>query len=63
VLADARELRAGHLDLAIGLTAAVNAVLADRWDTDVMITLDRRHFRAVRPLRGEAFRLWPDDLR
>jgi hypothetical protein len=37
--------------------------LADRYGTDVVLTLDRRHVRAVAcPGRDEPFRLLPDDL-
>jgi predicted nucleic acid-binding protein len=47
----------------IGLTDTMNVVLAAEYRTDVMLTLDRRHFRRVRPLTGHTeFRLWPDDL-
>lgn len=35
---------------------------ADEFDTDAISTLDRRDFRALRPLhRYPAFRLFPDD--
>ena len=50
-------------DLRLGLTDASLVVLADRVGTLDLLTLDERHFRAVRPLQGEAFRLWPADLR
>jgi predicted nucleic acid-binding protein len=47
----------------IGLTDTMNTVMASEYHTDVILTLDRRHFRMVRPLSGHtAFRLWPDDL-
>jgi predicted nucleic acid-binding protein len=46
----------------IGLTDTMNVVMAAEYHTDLLLTLDRRHFRMVRPLTGhEAFRLWPDD--
>jgi predicted nucleic acid-binding protein len=49
---------------AIGLADAMNVVLAREFRTDVIATLDRRHFRMIRPLtRHEAFRLLPDDRR
>jgi predicted nucleic acid-binding protein len=48
---------------AIGLTDAINVVLAREYRTDVIATLDRRHFRMIRPLtRHPAFRLLPDDV-
>ncbi|MFJ8541934.1 PIN domain-containing protein [Streptomyces sp. NPDC093586] len=46
----------------IGLTDTMNVVMAAQYHTDAILTLDRRHFRMVRPLTGHAaFRLWPDD--
>lgn len=46
----------------IGLTDTMNVVMAAEYHTDAILTLDRRHFRRVRPLTGHAaFRLWPDD--
>ncbi|MFE1255413.1 PIN domain-containing protein [Streptomyces fungicidicus] len=46
----------------IGLTDTMNVVMAAEYHTDAILTLDRRHFRMVRPLTGHsAFRLWPDD--
>ena len=48
---------------SIGLTDAMNVVLAREYRTDVIATLDRRHFRMIRPLtRHAAFRLLPDDV-
>ncbi|MEV0317346.1 VapC toxin family PIN domain ribonuclease [Streptomyces sp. NPDC050658] len=53
--------RCGALDL--DLTDAVNVALAAEFDTDAILTLDRRDFRAVRPLgRHKTFRVLPDDL-
>ncbi|WP_330286230.1 PIN domain-containing protein [Streptomyces sp. NBC_00576] len=47
----------------IGLTDTMNVVMASEYHTDSILTLDRRHFRMVRPLTGHpAFRLWPDDV-
>ncbi|MFC7620572.1 PIN domain-containing protein [Microlunatus sp. GCM10028923] len=47
----------------IGLTDAMNVALAATFRTNVILTLDRKHFRALRPLFGEKyFRLLPDDL-
>ena len=58
-LRTARGLAAQHLDLTIGITDALNAVLADRYDTNELLKIDQRHFRAVTPLsrRFDAFRL------
>ncbi len=60
----ARNVVAKCRDLKIGLTDAVNAVLADRFDTSDILTTDQRHFRAMTPLsrRFAAFRLLPADL-
>jgi predicted nucleic acid-binding protein len=47
----------------IGLTDTMNVVMAAQYHTDAILTLDRRHFRMLRPLTGHpAFRLLPDDL-
>lgn len=43
-----------------GADASVIA-LAERLDTDIIITLDERHFRSVRPRHRTAFRLLPAD--
>lgn len=47
----------------IGLADAMNVVLAREFRTDVIATLDRRHFRMIRPMtRHGTFRLLPDDV-
>jgi predicted nucleic acid-binding protein len=52
-----------YLDFPLGLADAMNVVLAREFRTEVMVTLDRKHFRAITPLTGHAaFRLLPDDL-
>jgi predicted nucleic acid-binding protein len=63
-LRTARRLVARHQDLKIGLTDAVNAVLAERYDTNEILTTDQRHFRRITPLtkRFDAFRILPVDL-
>ena len=55
------ELDERHADLGLGLADASLAVLAQRFDTRLLLTLDARHFRAVHPLQGGAFRLLPTD--
>jgi hypothetical protein len=35
--------------------------LAERFNTDLIFSLDYRHFRAVRPRHAEAFRILPAD--
>ncbi|MFP8884286.1 PIN domain-containing protein [Streptomyces mangrovi] len=59
----AQSVRARYRDLDLDLADAVNVALAAEYDTDAVLTLDRRDFRAVRPLgRYKAFRVLPDDL-
>lgn len=59
----ARAVMQRYVDLSIGLTDAMNAVLAKEFRTHAMFTIDRKHFRAIRPLTPhDAFRLVPDDL-
>ena len=47
-------------DFPLGGTDASVAVLAKRLGTDVIVTLDRRHFGAIRSAPGRPFRLLPD---
>ncbi|WAL96749.1 PIN domain-containing protein [Streptomyces sp. Je 1-369] len=62
-LGAAQSVRARYRGLNLDLTDAVNVALAADYDTDAILTLDRRDFRAVRPLgRHKAFRVLPDDL-
>ncbi|MFQ6854598.1 PIN domain-containing protein [Streptomyces sp. 35M1] len=59
----AQSVRARYWGLDLDLADAVNVALAADYDTDAVLTLDRRDFRAVRPLgRHKAFRVLPDDL-
>ncbi len=60
-VAAARTVIDRYRDLGIGLTDASVAVLADRHATADILTLDQRHFRAMRRPNGESFRLLPDD--
>ncbi|MDH6578338.1 PIN domain-containing protein [Kitasatospora sp. MAP5-34] len=47
----------------IGLTGAMNVVLAREFRTSSILTLDVKHFRTIRPLTANsAFRLLPFDL-
>jgi uncharacterized protein len=62
-LGAAQSVRVRYRALDLDLTDAVNVALAADYDTDTILTLDRRDFRAVRPLgRYKAFRVLPDDL-
>jgi uncharacterized protein len=47
-------------DFPLGGADASIIVLAERLDTDLVITLDQRHFRAVRPRHCPAFRILPE---
>jgi len=59
----ARDVQRRYEDLEIDLADAVNATLAADYRTDAILTLDRRDFRAIRPLTPHAtFRVLPDDL-
>ncbi len=61
-LAAAIKIRAMYDGLDLDLVDAVCVALAAEFDTDAILTLDRRDFRALRPLNGfPAFRLFPDD--
>jgi predicted nucleic acid-binding protein len=53
------ELVERYRDFPRGGTDASVVVLAERLDTDLVITLDRRHFGAVRPRHRPALRLLP----
>jgi uncharacterized protein len=61
------ELRLAHQvilryrDLAVGLADASLVVLAARYGTTTIATLDERCFRAMRPLAGGHFTLLPAD--
>ena len=49
-----------YSDFPLGGTDASVAVLAERLGTDLIVTLDRRHFAALRMGDGKSFRLLPD---
>ncbi len=56
------EVAREHEGLELGLADASLAVLADRFKTVEIATLDERHFRVLQPLTGEAaYRLFPAD--
>jgi predicted nucleic acid-binding protein len=48
-----------YRDQAIGVADASVVVLAERYATRTILTLDRRHFDVLRPLQGGRFRLLP----
>jgi predicted nucleic acid-binding protein len=48
-----------YRDQQIGAADASNVVLADRYQTRTIATLDRRHFTVLRPLGGGRFAVVP----
>jgi predicted nucleic acid-binding protein len=62
-LAAARAVLAKYRTLQLGLADASIAVLAERHGVRTVLTLDERHFRAVRTAKGKPFRLLPADAR
>jgi len=55
------DVDARYEDLRLGLADCALVVLADRYQTDRIVTFDERHFRAVTPLRGDSFTILPAD--
>jgi uncharacterized protein len=60
-VAAAHEVIERYRDLGIGLADASIVVLAARYGTDRVLTLDERHFRALRTPNGRPFTLLPAD--
>jgi uncharacterized protein len=48
-----------YRDQRIGIADASNVVLADRYRTRTIVTLDRRHFEVLRPVGGGRFTIVP----
>lgn len=48
-----------YADQSIGVADASNVVLADRYRTRTIVTLDRRHFEILRPMTGSRFTILP----
>lgn len=61
-VARAVEILTEYGDLDVGLTDASLVVLAERHGTLDILTLDERHFRALRTASGRSFRILPVDL-
>lgn len=55
----AHRLMERYRDRPIGLTDASLVVLAERYRTNRILTLDHRHFRVLRNSAGEPFELLP----
>jgi uncharacterized protein len=63
ILDTARVVQQQYAALDLDLADAVKVGLAAQYRTDAVLTLDRRDFRAIRPLTPhKSFRLLPDDL-
>ncbi|KLO26287.1 twitching motility protein PilT [Mycolicibacter heraklionensis] len=61
-LRTARTVQNRYAALRLDLTDAISVVMAEQYETDAVLTLDRRDFRAITPLNNvPAFRLLPDD--
>jgi predicted nucleic acid-binding protein len=60
-VATAAEVLGSYDELRLGLADASVVVIAAAARTTRLLTLDERHFRAVRPLWGKAFTLLPAD--
>ncbi len=58
-VAAARSVVARYRDLGVGLADASLAVLAQRYRTRTVLTLDHRHFSVMRPLDGGTFKIVP----
>jgi uncharacterized protein len=63
-LSATHDVRDKYYDLKLDFADAVGVVLADRYKTDSIFTLDERDFRAITPLTKNfsAFRILPADL-
>lgn len=61
-VARARRVQDRYADLHLDLTDAVNVVIAAEYESDTLLTLDHRDFRAITPLTAHrSFRLLPAD--
>ena len=60
-VAAAREIVERYTDLEIGLADASIVVLAERHAVTEVLTLDQRHFRALRIERRKRFKILPFD--
>lgn len=58
-LARARAVIERYADQEVGVADASNVILAERYRTRTIATLDHRHFDVLRPLGGGRFRIVP----
>jgi uncharacterized protein len=54
------ELIRGYANFPLGAADASVIALAERYRTDTIVTLDRRHFGAVKPAHAPSLRLLPE---
>jgi predicted nucleic acid-binding protein len=55
------DINSRYADLELGLAACSLVVIANRFNTDRLMTFDERPFRAITPLTGGSFTLLPAD--
>jgi predicted nucleic acid-binding protein len=55
------ELDLRYADIGLGLADCALVVIANRYQTDRIVSFDERHFRAVATLTGGAFTILPAD--
>lgn len=58
-LKDAHAVIERYADQRIGVADTSNVVLAERYRTQTIVTLDHRHFDVLRPLAGGRFTVLP----
>ena len=58
-LRDARAIIERYAEQRVGVADASNVVLAARYRTQAIVTLDHRHFDVLRPLTGGRFTVLP----
>lgn len=55
------DLDSRYADLELGLADCALVVFAARYNTTRIVSFDERHFRAIKPLQGDAFTVLPAD--
>ena len=61
-MGDTRRMVHRYRDLNIGIADASLIMLAEHYNCRDVLTLDLRHFRAMRPISKKSFRILPADL-
>lgn len=54
------DIMAQYIDFPLGASDASVVALAERYETDTILTLDHRHFDAIRPRHVDHLRLLPE---